>query len=66
MVLFYLAIILVPPLLPPPPTDVTPFTNLVRFSQFVFWYLWWPFVVLSMIVFGRAWCGFLCPEGALA
>ena len=66
MVFFYLALILVPPLLPTPPADATPFTNVVRFSQFVFWYLWWPFVVLSMILFGRAWCGLLCPEGALA
>ncbi len=66
MVLLYLSLILVPPFLPRPPEDATPFTNLVRSSQFVFWYLWWPFVVLSMILFGRAWCGFLCPEGTLA
>ena len=66
MILFYLLLILVPPFLARPPEDATPFTNFVRFSQFVFWYLWWPFVVLSMIAFGRAWCGFLCPEGALA
>lgn len=66
MILFYLLLILVPPFLGRPPEDATPFTNFVRFSQFIFWYLWWPFVVLSMIAFGRAWCGFLCPEGALA
>ena len=66
MILFYLSLILIPPFLPKPPEDATPFTNFVRFSQFVFWYVWWPFVVLSMILFGRAWCGFLCPEGALA
>jgi hypothetical protein len=66
MVFLYLMLILVPPFLPRPPEDATPFTNFVRFSQFIFWYLWWPFVVLSMILFGRAWCGFLCPEGALA
>ena len=66
MILVYLTLILVPPFLPAPPEDATPFTSVVRFSQFVFWYLWWPFVVLSMILFGRAWCGVLCPEGALA
>jgi len=66
MVLFYLTLILFPALLPKPAEDATPFTNFVRFSQFVFWYIWWPFVVLSMIPFGRAWCGFFCPEGALA
>jgi len=66
MILFYLALIFIPVFLPKPPEDATPFTNFVRFSQLVFWYLWWPFVVLSMIAFGRAWCGFLCPEGSLA
>ena len=66
MILVYLTLILVPPFLPAPPEDATPFTSVVRFSQFVFWSLWWPFVVLSMVLFGRAWCGFLCPEGALA
>ena len=66
MVLSYLTLVLLPPLLPTPTEDATPFTDFVRFSQFVFWYLWWPFVVLSMVLFGRAWCGFLCPEGALA
>ena len=66
MVFVYLALILVPPSLGRPAEDATPWTSVVRFSQFVFWYLWWPFVVLSMILFGRAWCGFLCPEGALA
>ena len=66
MIGVYLSLILIPPFLPRPPEDATPFTNFVRLSQFVFWYVWWPSVVLSMIVFGRAWCGFLCPEGALA
>jgi polyferredoxin len=66
MIVLYLTLILVPPFLGRPAEHATPFTSFVRFSQFVFWYLWWPFVVLSMILFGRAWCGFLCPEGALA
>jgi len=66
MIFFYLALILIPAFLPKPPEDATPFTNFVRFSQLVFWYIWWPFVVLSMIPFGRAWCGFFCPEGSLA
>jgi len=66
MILFYLLLILVPPFLPNPTREATPFTNFVRFSLFIFWYIWWPSVILSMILFARAWCGFLCPEGALS
>lgn len=66
LILFYLSLILIPPFLPRPAEDAGIFSNFTLFSHFVFWYLWWPFVVLSMIFFGRAWCGFLCPEGSLS
>ncbi len=66
MIVVYLSLILIPPFLGRPPENAGPFDNFVLFSHFVFWYVWWPFVVLSMIFFGRAWCGLLCPEGALS
>lgn len=66
MIATYLALILVPPLLPDPGPTATPLTSFVRFAQFAIWSVWWPFVLLSLLVFGRAWCGVVCPEGALA
>ena len=54
-----------------PPQDKTPYAalwheRLVLLAQYLFWGVWWPFVILSMMFVGRVWCGVLCPEGALA
>ena len=40
--------------------------RLVLLAQYLFWGVWWPFVILSIMFAGRLWCGMLCPEGALA
>ena len=40
--------------------------RLVLLAQYLFWCVWWPFVILSIMLMGRVWCGVLCPEGALA
>ncbi len=42
------------------------YERLVLLAQYLFWGVWWPFVILSMMLMGRVWCGVLCPEGALA
>ncbi|MDO8768077.1 MAG: 4Fe-4S binding protein [Burkholderiaceae bacterium] len=65
VVLFYGVLVIVPALLPLPDETSRVFTHLTVFAQFVFWGIWWPFVLLSMVLVGRAWCGVLCPEGAL-
>lgn len=65
VVIVYLVLVSVPALLPLPDEQAHIWNNLTRFAQFVFWGIWWPFVMLSMLVFGRLWCGVFCPEGAL-
>ncbi|MDR3516974.1 MAG: 4Fe-4S binding protein [Azospirillaceae bacterium] len=65
VVAVYLVLVAAPALLPLPPRTAHVWNNLTVFAQFAFWGVWWPFVLLSMVVVGRAWCGFFCPEGAL-
>lgn len=66
VVLVYAVLILVPVVLPLPDETAHVFTHLTVFAQFVFWGIWWPFVLISMVLVGRVWCGVLCPEGALS
>jgi hypothetical protein len=61
----YAVLIIVPVLLPLPERADHVWNNMTLFAQFVFWGIWWPFVLISMVLVGRAWCGFMCPEGTL-
>lgn len=66
VVVVYAVLIVVPTLLPLPGRLDHVWNHLTVFAQFVFWGIWWPGVLISMILFGRLWCGVLCPEGALS
>ncbi len=66
IVVVYAALLVLPVILPVPPLGATVLDNLTLFAQFAFWGIWWPFVILSIMLMGRVWCGVLCPEGALA
>lgn len=65
VVLVYAVLLVVPALLPLPDRTAHIWNHITVAAEFAFWGLWWPFVLLSMVLFGRLWCGVLCPEGTL-
>jgi polyferredoxin len=61
----YGLLVVVPAFLPLPPDDAHWYNSVVVAAQWLFWGLWWPLVIVSMLVLGRTWCGVFCPEGTL-
>lgn len=64
-VAIYYFLLIVPALLPQPASRAELFTSLAGIAEIVFWGIWWPGVILSMLLFGQFWCGVFCPDGAL-
>lgn len=62
----YLFLLIVPAWLELPDETAHVFSHLTVLAQWLFWGIWWPFVLLSMVLMGRMWCGVLCPEGFLS
>jgi hypothetical protein len=65
IVAFYALLVVVPAFLPLPQSGSSIVSDLTLFAQFAFWGIWWPFVIASTMLLGRAWCGLFCPEGTL-
>lgn len=65
MVGLYLVLLIVPAMLPLPDSRARMLDHVTVAAQFLFWGIWWPFVLVSVVLFGRVWCGLLCPEGTL-
>ena len=65
VVALYLFLLLVPVLLPLPGPDAHILDNLSLLARFLFWGVGWPLIMLSMMLFGRVWCGLFCPDGTL-
>ena len=66
MLIIFAVLIGIPPFLPLPAEDATIWDNFALLAKFLIWGLWFPLVLFSVILFGRLWCGLLCPQGALA
>jgi polyferredoxin len=61
----YAVLVTVPAFLALPPAGAHILSNLTLLAQFAFWGIWWPSVIASMMLVGRAWCGLFCPEGTV-
>ena len=64
-VLFYLVLLVLPFFWLPAFGDAHVHDKMDWWVRFVFWGLWWPLVMISMMLMGRVWCGVFCPEGTL-
>lgn len=61
----YLLLLFAPLLVPLAPERADSFTRAAHLTEALFWGLWWPAVILSMMLVGQFWCGLLCPDGTV-
>lgn len=66
MLMVFLWLIIAPLSAPQPSASDSILSSRVLLSQFLFWGLWYGACLFSVIIFGRLWCGALCPLGAVS
>ena len=66
VLLFMAALLVIPVLLPLPGEEAAVLDDFSLFANFIIWGIWFPLLFLSVILFGRLWCGVFCPQGALS
>ncbi|SHI08055.1 4Fe-4S binding protein [Pollutimonas bauzanensis] len=64
-VAIYLTLLLAPALAPLWPAHEQMLARVALMAEILFWGVWWPLVILSMMLVGQFWCGLLCPDGTL-
>jgi hypothetical protein len=65
MVVVYFVLLIGPVLLPAASANAGLAQDLARWADILFWGVWWPAVILSMMLIGQFWCGLLCPDGTV-
>lgn len=61
----YYFLLIVPAILPQPVNRAEILSTLAGWAEIIFWGVWWPGVILSMMLFGQFWCGVFCPDGTV-
>lgn len=64
-VVLYLVLLIVPAGGAGDAPDTDMLRKLGKFAEVIFWGVWWPGVILSVMLFGQFWCGLFCPDGTL-
>jgi len=65
IVALYALLLLAPLFLPQTEHNARITDNFRLFALFLFWGIVWPLIMLSMMLFGRVWCGIFCPDGTI-
>jgi len=57
-------LLFLPLFLSEPLVSDTPLSHFTVTAHYAMWGVWFPLVLLSVVLSGRSWCGLLCPMGA--